>query len=105
MIPFDEIEENIRQREQKLKARELEIRIKELEQELDNVSVQPTTKYDEAASGLKQKRLYKKNTDIGKFCLIVVSVIVAIRLAAWLGTVLMVMGIIWMAYKLFIEPD
>ena len=106
MSAFDEIEENIRLREQKLKARELEVRIQELEQELDDIPVQPTTKHNEAvASGPKKKRLSKKLTDIAKFCLIVISVIVAVRIAAWLSTTLIVIGVLWMSYKLFIESD
>ncbi|MEL6777842.1 MAG: hypothetical protein AAFO06_11340 [Cyanobacteria bacterium J06597_16] len=110
MSAFDPIEEDIRRREESLKARELKMRLKEIEKELDNIPNQSSTQpsaaehvHAEVVSDANTRRLYKKATDIGKFCLVVVSVIVAIRLAAWVGTIVMVLGITWMAYKLFLE--
>lgn len=106
MSAFNEIEENIRLREQKIKARELEVRLKEIEQELDNIPVQSTTRHVETvASGRKKRRLSRRIADIGKFCLIVISVIAAVRIAAWLSTILIVLGVVWMAYKLFFDSD
>ena len=105
MSAFDNTEEDIRRREESLKARELKVRLKEIEKELDDIPSQSTAKHVEAevVTEAKTRRLYKKATDIGKFCLIVATVIVAIRLATWIGTILLVVGITWMAYKLFLE--
>lgn len=102
MDAFDEIEEKIRQREEALKARELKIRLREIEQELDNIPMQPTAKHRETASP-KSRRMIKKMTEIGKFLLIVIGVIVAIRVAAWISTLVILFGISWVVYKLFIE--
>ena len=102
MDAFDEIEEKIRQREEALKARELKLRLREIEQELDNIPVQPTAKHHEAASP-KSRQTLKKMTEIGKFLLIVIGVIVAIRVAAWLSTLVILFGVSWVAYKLLIK--
>ena len=106
MDTFKNKEEELRRREEELRARELQVRMKELEKEIDGIPVQPTTKHQEpATSAAQQRRFIQKVSDIGKFCLIVISVIVAIRLAAWLGTILLVLGITWMAYKLFLDKQ
>ena len=102
MDAFDHIEEQIRRQEDRVKARELKQRLEEIERGLVEPPVQPTTKHTEPTK-TKTKPFSKKIADIGKFLLIVVTVIVAIRLAAWIGTIMMVMGITWMAYKLFLE--
>lgn len=102
MDAFDEIEEKIRQREEALKARELKIRLREIEQELDNIPVQPTAKHREVA-GPKSRKMLRKITEIGKFLLIVIGVIVAIRVAAWISTLVILFGVSWVVYKLFIE--
>ena len=102
MDAFDKIEEEIRRQEDRVKARELKQRLNELEKGLVEPPVQPTVKHTEPIQR-KKASLSKKITDIGKFMLVVVSVIVAIRLAAWVGTIVMVPGITWMAYKLFLE--
>ena len=104
MDAFDEIEEKIRQREDALKARELKLRLKEIEQELDDIPVQPTVKHREPAKP-KARRMLRKIGTLGKFLLIVISVIVAIRIAAWVSTLIILFGVGWVAYKLFIESD
>ena len=104
MDAFDEIEEKIRQREEALKARELKLRLKEIEQELADIPVQPTVKHHEPTKPKDRRRL-KRISTLGKFLLIVISVIVAIRIAAWLSTVIILFGVGWVAYKLFIESD
>lgn len=106
MTAFDEIEEDIRRREESIKAREIKVRMAEIERELEEIAPQPQARQVEVMPPKKkQGGLSKKITDIGKFCLVVVSVIVAIRLAAWVGTIVMVLGITWMAYKLFLESE
>ncbi len=100
MDPIEEMEEKLRRREQELEARELKTRLKEIEQDLDQVPVTPTYAHKETpnSTGLTQKM-----SDIGKFLLIVFTVIVAIRVAAWAGMAIMVMGVVWVAYKLFLD--
>lgn len=102
MDAFDEIEEKIRQREETLKARELKIRLRAIEQGLDDTLVQPTAKHPEVASP-KSRKILKKVTEVGKFLLIVIGVIVAIRVAAWLSTLVILCGVSWVVYKLFFE--
>ena len=114
MVAFDEIEEDIRRREEKLRAREIKVRMAEMEKELEELnprsaSTQPANSqasYSDVEVMPPEKKpgmLSKKVANVGKFCLVVVSVIVAVRLAAWIGTIAMVAGITWMAYKLFLE--
>lgn len=43
--------------------------------------------------------------NVGKFLLIVISVVVAIRVAAWISTLIILFGVGWVAYKLFIESE
>lgn len=105
MSSFEDIEEKIRLREQKIKARELEVRLKEIEHELDEIPVQQTTQHQEPVAPKRKKSLSKKTTDIAKFCAITLSVIIAVHIAAWLSTALIVVGVLWLAYKLFIEAD
>ena len=93
----------LQQREAELRKREIKIRMRELEAELEQPTpVQATVTTDEPLSG---RPWYKRLPDIGKFCLIVLAVIVAVRLATWLATAVMILGIAWAGYKLFLEGD
>jgi hypothetical protein len=104
MDPIEQMEERLRRREQEIEARELKARLKEIEQELEEIPVTPTQKHEEkAAASTPARGIFQKLGDVGKFALIVFSVIVAIRLAAWLGTAVIIMGVVWVTYKLFVE--
>ncbi len=95
-------EQELKNREAELKEREVKMRLRELEAELeDSTPVQPTTKQTETLGRPWYKRLPK----IAKFGLIVVGVIVAVKLATWLATLLLIFGIGWAGYKLFLESD
>ena len=100
MDPIEEMEEKLRRREQELEARELKTRLKEIEQDLAQTPVTPTYTHVEKP---QSRGLSQKISDIGKFLLIVFTVIVAIRVAAWAGMAIMVMGVVWVAYKLFLD--
>ena len=103
MDPIEEMEEKLRRREQNLEARELKARLKEIEQDLDEVPVTPTAK--ETTSSKKPRGLSQKASDVAKFVLVVFSVIVAIRIAHWVGMALLIAGVVWVAYKLFLEDN
>ena len=93
----------LQQREVELRKREIKIRMRELEAELEQPTpVQATVTTDEPSSS---RPWYKRLPDIGKFCLIVLAVIIAVRLATWLATAVMILGIAWAGYKLFLEGD
>lgn len=100
---YDSKEEELRRREEALKEREIQIRMRELEHELGSPTVHPTTKLDNPPR--KRRPWYKKLPDIGKFLLILIAVVVAVRIAAWLATAVLVLGVGWVGYKLFIEGD
>ncbi len=108
-------------REQELRQRELELRIRELETHIQNVSGN-TLPADATPNGtptelpITPTRPYKAkktrwNLWKGKlwegcqFFMIVVSVVLAIRIATWLGMILIVGMISWVAYKVFFEVD
>ncbi|HEY9638756.1 MAG TPA: hypothetical protein V6D14_35560 [Coleofasciculaceae cyanobacterium] len=99
----DDQEKELRRREQELQAREHAIRLRELESEINQPLVHQTVKHREPESSLK--RWYRQLVNVGKFVGIVVAVVVGIKVATWLATVIIVGGIAWVAYKLFFEGD
>ncbi|MDX2215356.1 MAG: hypothetical protein SFY66_18985 [Oculatellaceae cyanobacterium bins.114] len=115
MKPQDNREEELRRREQELRERELQLRLRELEAEIHQLpphSSQPSsqqppllhpTKHEAPPS--KVKTWMKKLTTVGKFLAIVVAVVVAVRVASWLATVVIIAGIAWLAYKILFEDD
>jgi hypothetical protein len=120
----DDRETDLTQREQLLRQRELELRIRELENKLQGASghnpaavpaagasnsqapeppVTPTKPYREKKT--RWNRWQGKLWMGLQFILIVIAVIVAIRIANWLGMALIVGMIAWVAYKVFFEVD
>lgn len=96
-------EEELRLREEAIRERELQIRMRELEAELDPTPLHPTTKHETTSK--KGRLWYERIPNIAKFVLLLVVVIVAIRIAAWLATAALVLGIAWVGYKFFLEGD
>ena len=98
----------LRHREQELRKREQEIRLRELESEIDrSVPEHLTSKYEEPDSQVngKLKKWRRKIIAAAQFTGIVIAVVVAVRIASWLATALIVGGIALIAYKMFIEED
>ena len=95
-------EQDLQNREAALKEREIKVRMRELEAEIeDSAPVLPTTKHKETLS----HPWYKSLPKIAKFGLVIVGVIVAVRLVAWLAGVLILLWIGWAGYKIFLEGD
>ena len=95
-------EQELKSREAELKEREIKIRMRELEAELeDSTPVQPTVKHTEPLA----RPWYKRLPRIAKFGLIVVGVMVAVKIASWLATLLLLVGVGWAGYTLFLEGD
>ena len=98
----------LRHKEQELRKREQEIRLRELEAEIDrSVPEYLTSKYKEPDSQVnaKLKQWRRKILAVAQFTGIVIAVVVAVRIASWLATALMVGGIALIAYKMFVEED
>lgn len=95
--------EEMRRREQELRDRETALRLRELEMEISQppIPVYPTTKHEAPPSKLKQR--LRQATNVAKFLGIVVAVIVAVKVAMWAATALMVGAIAWIAYKIFFD--
>ena len=95
----------IRHKEQELRKREQEIRLRELEAEIDrSVPEYRTTKYEEQDSQVKEGKLQqwrRKIIAVAQFTGIVIATVVAVRIASWLATAVIVGGISWIAYKMF----
>lgn len=102
MSAFDDIEEKILRKEKEIEAREIRARLREIESELDNIPVTPTYKHEETVAK-KSRGFLQQISDIGKFVLIVFSVVVAIRVANWVGLAIMVISLVWISYKLFFD--
>jgi negative regulator of sigma E activity len=107
-------EEELRLREEALRARELQIRMRELEAELDPVPVQSKVQqarvqqgetYKHEETSRRRRPWYRRLPELAKFILIVIAVVVAVRLAVWLATAVLVLTVGWVAYKLFLEGD
>ena len=98
----------LRHKEQELRKREQEIRLRELEAEIDrSVPAYITSKYEEPDSQVngKLKQWRRKIIAAAQFTGIVIAVIVAVRIATWLATAVIVGGIALIAYKIFVEED
>ncbi|WP_445246934.1 hypothetical protein [Microcoleus sp. OTE_8_concoct_300] len=98
----------LRHKEQDLRKREQEIRLRELEAEIDrSVPEHRTTKYEEPDSQVKGKlkQWRQKIIAVAQFTGIVIAVVVAVRIATWLATAVIVGGIAFIAYKMFFAGD
>lgn len=105
-------EEELRRREEALKERELQLRLQELEAEqirlqelktdLNPPPVTPTRPHDPAQPPQKRP-WYQRLPNAVKFVALVLVVLVAIRIAAWLASVVLVLAASWVGYKLFLE--
>lgn len=101
-------EAELRRREKELQEREQSIRLREMEAELyqkeqPSSSLAPTRKHEKPAGNLQQR--YRQLFNVAKFLGIVVAVVIAVRIASWLAMIVMVGGVAWVAYKLFLEKD
>lgn len=100
-------EEELHRREKELQEREHALRLRELEAELDQQAqrgeppISPTTKHHKTNGALQQR--FQQAITVAKFLGIVVAVVVAMRIAAWLATAVMVGAIAWVGYKLLFE--
>ena len=104
----DKKSRELRHKEQELRKREQEIRLRELEAEIDrSVPEHRTRKYEEPDSQVngKLKQWRRKIIAAAQFTGIVIAVVVAVRIASWLATALIVGGIALIAYKMFVEED
>ena len=104
----DRKERELRHKEQELRKREQEIKLRELESEIDrSVPEYLTRKYAEPDSktNSKLKQWRRKIIVAAQFTGIVIAVVVALRIASWLATALIVGGIALIAYKILFEKD
>ena len=105
----DQKARELRHKEQELRKREQEIRLRELEAEIDrSVPEYRTIKYEESDSQVKEGKLQqwrRKIIAIAQFTGIVIAVVVAVRIASWLATAVIVGGIALIAYKMFFAEE
>ncbi|KGF72142.1 hypothetical protein DO97_11960 [Neosynechococcus sphagnicola sy1] len=95
-------EDELHRREQELAARERALRLRELEQEINHRSPPPRSLNPGAFSPRALSRTLVK---WATFFAIVVAVVVAIRVAAWLTHIVLVLVVAWVVYKLFFQGD
>lgn len=96
-------EEELRRREKEIQDREYALRLRELEAEINQSPVYQTQKHRPTEKPLAQSN--RPLVKVAKFLAIFVAVIVSVKIAAWLTSVLMVGCIAWVAYKLFLESE
>ena len=106
-------EEDLRRRERDLEARELNIRLRELESEILDVSTtrpaaEPSVPSDPTPTQSSKRTLKRWGWNLiklGKFLGFVIVVAVAIRVASWLASAIIVGAIALVAYQLFFRED
>ena len=98
-------EEELAKREQELAERERSIRLQQMEMELykQDPPLYQTTKYEQKESALR--RWSRKMAMVGKFLIIVVAVVAAVRVGTWLATAVIVGAIAWIGYQMFFDSD
>jgi Flp pilus assembly protein TadB len=98
-------EEQLKRRELELQERERQIRLRELEAEIyqQQPPLHQTTKHQPPQKA--KKPWLRKLVNIGKFFALVVVVILSFRIALWLAYASMVLGIAFIAYKLFFDGN
>jgi hypothetical protein len=105
-------EQDLKQREESLRQREIEIRLRELAAEVDaatdaqqqpNIQQQPPLYRTEKHHPEKHRRgNWMTRLGFGaKFFGIVVAVIVAVKVASWLATLLLFGGVVWVLVQVF----
>jgi transcriptional regulator of heat shock response len=104
-------EENQRRREQDRKARELNMRLRELEAEIQEVTAAHVAIIDSVShhesihvqpNSKRTVRRWGQNLiNLGKFLVLVIVVMTAIRVATWLATAIIVGTIAFTGYQLF----
>jgi hypothetical protein len=92
-------QDDLQRREAALRQRELELRLRELENEVDQTPISPTTKQQPSVA--KSISWLRKMPLAAKFFGIVVAVIVAVKVATWMASLLMVAGLVWVFYQVF----
>ncbi len=106
MAPSDDSrEQDLRQREAELRERELSVRLKEMEMELQKAKGDRlSTEVEPPTTRPGRIRRWRRNAIEGlKLFAVVVAVIVAIRVAYWLASVMVVLGIAYLLYKFYFE--
>ena len=104
MPSLDPQEQNFQQREADLRERELALKLKEMERELDlakrsNPRRQKTHNLEQRPSRIRR---WRRNAIEGvKLFFVVVLVVSAIRVAYWLASIFLVLGVSYLVYKLF----
>ncbi|MEM9567168.1 MAG: hypothetical protein AAF974_02585 [Cyanobacteria bacterium P01_E01_bin.34] len=105
MAPADGArEQDLRQREAELRERELTLRLKEMEMELQKAKGDRLSKNTIYSPTNRPGRTWRwrRNAIEGlKLFAVVVAVMAAIRIAYWLASVLMVLGVGYLVYKLY----
>lgn len=99
----------LQQWEQELRDRELTVRLRELEAEINQQHPPHHAHLKNAAPHAEPlnfiKRFYRKLEKVAKFLGIVVLVVIGIQIASWLAGTFILIGIVWLAYKIFFEND
>ena len=102
----DEKARELRHKEQQLRKREQELRLRELEAEIErSVPENITRKYDKSDNNTQNKlQLWRRKIiAISQFTGLAIVALVALRVASWLGTAVMVGAIAFIGYKIIFQ--
>lgn len=107
MNDSDEKARELRHKEQQLRKREQELRLRELEAEIErSVPENITRKYEKPDNNPQKSQLQlwrRKIIAISQFTGLAIIALVALRVASWLGTAVLVGAIAFIGYKILFE--
>lgn len=98
MNPHSDDNTDLQRREQEIRDREISLRMRELEIELHKTPVHQTVKHNPPESFFQ--RWKRKVVQVATFVGIVLAVVVTLKIAAWLTTVVIIGAIAWVVYQI-----
>lgn len=100
----DDHENEFQRLERELQERERAIRLREIEAEINQPQLPVHQTHKHQPPEISRNR-YRQLLNVGKFLVLVVVVAVSFKIATWLASIILVGGVAWIAYKLFLEGD
>lgn len=89
--------------DEELHRHERELRLREIEAEINQPSLSRIANDQEAKGALNRR--HKQIREVTKFVGIVIAVVVAVRVARWLATAVVISAIVWIVYTIFFKND
>lgn len=105
MDDFNAQKRELERKEEQLRQREQEVRLRELETQLyaEEPPLYKTRKHEPTETRLQRWR--KQAIKIAKFVGFVLVTLVVLKIGVWLGYALLIAGIAWIGYLIFLKGE